>query len=363
MIPLFSPIAANANLDYWSAIKRVFDRHWYILGEEVRGFEHEFAIYVGVSHCLTLANGTDALEIGLRALGVAPGDKVVTVANAGFYSSTAIRAIGALPLYVDIDPETLTMSVSALDTAIQEKPRAIIVTHLYGQIAEIGLLTQLAGEAGIPLVEDCAQAHGARLNGRMVGSFGALGCFSFYPTKNLGAIGDGGAICTNDEALADRVRSLRQYGWGAKYDVALPGGRNSRLDEVQAAVLRLKLPYLDKWNNERRKIAERYNEAFASLSKIILLPLGHGYVAHLYVIRLPERESFRQFLLKRGIATDVHYPIPDHLQQAYWSVNTASSLSVTEKSCSQVVSLPCFPGLSTGEIDTIISAVCDWHSR
>ncbi len=255
------------------------------------------------------------------------------------------------------------MSASALDAATKAKPRAIIVTHLYGQVAEIELLAQLARDAGIPLVEDCAQAHGARLNGRMVGSFGALGCFSFYPTKNLGALGDGGAICTNDEALADRIRSLRQYGWRAKYDVALPGGRNSRLDEVQAAVLRLKLPYLDKWNNERRKIAERYNEAFTTLPNIILPPLRDDYVAHLYVIRLLERESLRQFLLERGIATDVHYPIPDHRQQAYLPANTASSLSVTEKSCSQVVSLPCFPGLSTGEIDTVISAVCDWHSR
>jgi len=361
-VPLFSAAAANAGLDLSLAIQRVIDRHWYVLGEEVACFEREFAKYVGVETCVTLANGTDALELALRGLGVQQGDQVVAVANAGFYGSTAIHAIGAVPLYVDVDHKTLTMSVSALAKALERRPKAVIVTHLYGQLADIESLLRIAGEAGVPLIEDCAQSHGAVRNGKQAGSFGRIACFSFYPTKNLGALGDGGAIVTNDVDLAGRVRTLRQYGWSQKYTVTAAGGRNSRLDEMQAAVLREKLPHLDRWNNERRRIAQRYNEAFASLPIARPWSTGEDYVAHLYVLRVKDRQSFREFLKERGIATDIHYPIPDHRQPAY-PFTDVTQLDVTESACSSVVSLPCFPGLTEVEVERVIDAVVEYFQQ
>ena len=361
-VPLFSAAAANADLDFSLAIRRVIDRHWYVLGEEVACFEREFAKYVGVETSVTLANGTDALELALRGLGVQQGDQVVAVANAGFYGSTAIHAIGAVPLYVDVDHKTLTMSVSALAKALERRPKAVIVTHLYGQLADIESLLRIAGEAGVPLIEDCAQSHGAVRNGKQAGSFGRIACFSFYPTKNLGALGDGGAIVTNDVDLAGRVRTLRQYGWSQKYQVTAAGGRNSRLDEMQAAVLREKLPHLARWNNERRRIAQRYNEAFASLPIARPCSTGEDYVAHLYVLRVNDRQSFRGFLKDRGIATDIHYPIPDHQQPAY-PFTEATQLDVTETACSSVVSLPCFPGLTEVEVKRVIDAVLEYFQQ
>lgn len=356
-IPLFSAAAANSGLDFSGAIKRVIERHWYVLGDEVAAFEREFSQYVGASECVSVANGTDALELALRGVGVGKGDRVVAVANAGFYGSTAIHAIGAIPIYVDVDLKTLTMSVSGLAKALEFGPKAIIVTHLYGQLADIEELVRVANGAGITVIEDCAQAHGATRNGKQAGNFGHVGCFSFYPTKNLGALGDGGAIVTNEPDLAARVRRLRQYGWSQKYIVEAAGGRNSRLDEIQAAVLREKLPHLAQWNIERRDIARRYNEAFASLPVQCPCSTDEDYVAHLYVLRVKDRNAFREFLKAHGIATDVHYPIPDHQQPAYpWSVK----LEVTESECSSVVSLPCYPGLGDAEVERVIEAVLEY---
>lgn len=360
-IPLFSAAAANAGLDFSVSIKRVLDRYWYVLGEEVASFESEFAGYVGVSHCVTLANGTDALELALRGLGVKKGDQVAAVANAGFYGSTAIHAIGALPLYVDVDHRSLTMSAAALSKVLVQKPKVVIVTHLYGQLADIAELVRICAEADIPVIEDCAQSHGAMRNGKQAGSFGTIACFSFYPTKNLGALGDGGAIVTSDVVLADRVRKLRQYGWSEKYHVTTAGGCNSRLDEMQAAILRKKLPHLTRWNNERRLIAKRYDEAFAQLPVERPCSSGEDYVAHLYVLRVTNRTSFREYLKARGIATDVHYPVPDHKQPAY--PFSGMPLTVTEEAASTVVSLPCFPGLSDVEIDRVIEAVLEYFKQ
>jgi aminotransferase EvaB len=361
-IPVFRLAAANSDLDFSGAIKRVIDRHWYVLGDEVTAFEHEFARYVGVPDCVTVANGTDALELALRGLGVERGDRVVSVANAGFYGSTAIHAIGATPVYVDVDVETLTMSASGLARALEVGPKAIIVTHLYGQLADIEELVRIADDAGVPLIEDCAQAHGAVRAGKQAGSFGRAACFSFYPTKNLGALGDGGAIVTRDLGLAERVRRLRQYGWAQKYMVEAVGGRNSRLDEIQAAVLREKLPHLDKWNAQRRDIARRYNAAFASLPVRCPSSTGEDYVAHLYVLRVEGRDSFREFLKTRGIATDVHYPIPDHRQPAYPTPGFAA-MEATESACSSAVSLPCYPGLTEAEVERVIAAVLEHFQR
>ncbi|WP_233247260.1 MULTISPECIES: DegT/DnrJ/EryC1/StrS aminotransferase family protein [unclassified Acidovorax] len=344
-------------MDLATAVQQVLDSHWYVLGQQVQGFESEFARYIGTEHCVSVANGTDALELALRAVGVVPGDKVVTVANAGFYGSTAIRAIGAVPLYADVDETTLTLSPMALEQALASQPAAVIVTHLYGQMADMPALSALCERAGVPLIEDCAQGHGASLAGRKAGSWGQLGCFSFYPTKNLGALGDGGAITTGDAALAAGLRTLRQYGWSHKYTVAVPGGRNSRLDEIQAAILRVKLPLLDSQNAQRRQIAAHYNRALAALPLQCPPSVNCDNAAHLYVLRSPVRDALRAFLQAHGIATDVHYPVADHLQPAYSHAHLVGALEVTQAACAEVVSLPCYPGMSQADVDRVIGVV------
>ena len=355
MVPLFSAAAVHADIDLSAALKRVVDSHWYVLGQEGTAFEAEFAAYLGAAHCVGLANGTDALELGLRAVGVERGQPVVLVANAGFYGSTAVHAIGAQPLYVDVDDASLTLSATGLAQALARKPAAVVVTHLYGQMADIAPLAELCRQAGVPLLEDCAQSHGARRAGRQAGTWGDVGCFSFYPTKNLGAIGDGGAVVARDAAIAARLRSLRTYGWSSKYTVALQGGRNSRLDELQAAVLRTKLPHLERHNAARRAIAQRYNTAFAALPLRCPPSLGEDYVAHLYVLRHPRRDDLRRFLQTHGIATDVHYPVPDHLQPV--SAGQTVDLPVTQAASAELLTLPCFPGLTDAEIERVIAAV------
>ncbi|WP_177522992.1 DegT/DnrJ/EryC1/StrS aminotransferase family protein [Pseudomonas sp. v388] len=362
-IPLFSAVKANAGLDFTKPLQAVLNSHWYVLGQEVSLFEEEFAAYVGVPHCISVANGSDALELALKGLGVTSNDRVVAVANAGFYGSTAIHAVGAQPVYADVDPVTLTLCPISLAAVIAEsKPAAIIATHLYGQLANIEEIVRVAEAAGIPVLEDCAQSHGARRNGKQAGSFGTVACFSFYPTKNLGALGDGGAVVTTDTALAARIRQLRQYGWDQKYRVAVPGGRNSRLDEMQAAILRIKLPLLDTWNEQRRSIAKRYNAAFAGLGLTLPSSVGDDYVAHLYVVRVDDRAAFSAAMKAESISTDIHYPIADHRQPAY--AHTALvSLDVTERACETVISLPCFPGLSDEEVDRVIKAVAAYFSK
>ena len=344
-----------------AAMARVHDRGWYILGPEVEAFEREFAAYLNVGECVAVANGTDALELALRALAVGSGEAVATVANAGMYATTAIRAIGALPAYVEIDASTLQMDPVALATAAAAQPRAIVVTHLYGRMADVDSLGRIAREHGIPLVEDCAQAHGARRGGRSAGTFGALGCFSFYPTKNLGALGDAGAIVTDDPELATKLRALRTYGWGTKYHCTLQGGVNSRMDELQAAVLRAKLPHLDRWNRRRREIASRYDNAIRH-PYVVLPPLTDdgSDVAHLYVLRVKARESLREHLKVEGIATDVHYPIPDHRQPGA-GVMPQQGLSRTDRACAEVLSLPCYPELTDDDIDAVVAACNRWQ--
>ena len=358
-IPLFSAAGAQGSLDLMAPMQRVLDSNWYIMGQEVAAFEQEFAAYCGVATCLSLANGSDALEIALRALDVGPGDKVLAIANAGFYSSIAIHLVGATPVYVEIDAKTLTMDPADVQAKIAGA-KAVIVTHLYGQLAAIEEIMAIAERAGVTVIEDCAQSHGALRNGKRCGSFAALSCFSYYPTKNLGAIGDGGAICTSDPALAQKVKQLRQYGWGHKYSVELPQGRNSRLDELQAAILREKLPHLDFWNAGRRMIAARYNEAFAGLPLQCPASTGDDFVAHLYVVRVKDREAFRAHLKAAGIATDIHYPIPDHQQPAYAAANRGVSLPVTEQAAAEIVTLPCFTGITDAEIERVIAAVTSY---
>ena len=364
-VPFFSAAAVNADAHIEHAVLRVLERYWYVLGEEVVGFESEFARYIGVRHCVSVANGTDALRIALRALDVKTDDRVVTAANAGFYASTAIHAIGALPVYADVDETTLTLSPVALEQLlVRHSPAAIVVTHLYGQMADMPRIAAMCLDAGVPLVEDCAQAHGAQIHGRQAGSWGDAAAFSFYPTKNLGALGDGGAVTTSSDTLAKRLRALRQYGWeSGKYQVAVPGGCNSRLDEIQAAALRVKLPLLGGHNAQRRRIAARYSSAFASLPLRCPPSVGEDYVAHLYVVRTPCRDALRAHLQVQGIASDVHYPIPDHRQNGSSCLQQADNLGVTEAACFSVLSLPCYPGLSDEAVSRVIAAVTSFFEE
>jgi len=339
------------------SVNRVLASGWYILGRECAAFEVEFAAYCGVAHCVSVANGTDALELALRSLGIGPGDSVATVANAGGYSSTAIRAAGAEPLYIDIDPSSMNMSAADLSARLTPAVRAVIATHLYGRMADLPVLLAVTDRAAVPLVEDCAQAHGAAIGGKKAGSWGALACFSFYPTKNLGALGDGGAVTTNDERLAQRVKSLRQYGWSGKYQCS-EYGRNSRMDEMQAAILRAKLPHLDGWNARRREIASAYSAALAGQAVECPRDFGESSVAHLYVIRSRARGRVRAALQARGIATDIHYPVPDHLQKAARGTSAAAAqLPVTEQAAREILTLPCYAELEDGEISAITSAL------
>ena len=325
-----------------SAIGRVVARGWYILGPEVEAFESEFAQWCGAPHCVTVANGTDALELALKAVGIGAGHRVATVANAGMYSTAAILACGAIPVWVDVDAATMNMSADRL-SGIQAD--AVIVTHLYGRMAAMPDLLTAAHAA--PVIEDCAQAHGAMLNGRRAGTWGAAGAFSFYPTKNLGALGDGGAVVTGNSDVAARVRALRQYGWTSKYTSAVRGGRNSRLDEMQAAILRVKLPLVDGWNERRRHIAAAYGGGRGGASDVV----------HLYVLRHPQRDEIRTAFRDRGIATEVHYPIPDYCQPA---VNAPDvNLPETARCCSQVLTLPCFPEMTDAEVAEVRDALTE----
>ncbi len=356
-VPLFSAALVNQGVDLGGALLRVLESNSFVMGREVAQFEQEFAVYSGVAHCVSVANGTDALELALRAIGLQPGQQVACVANAGFYSATAIHLAGGVPLYVDVDEQTLTMAPEALEQVLRAKPAAVIATHLYGQLAAIERLAALCRAAGVPLIEDCAQSHGASREGRRAGSFADLACFSFYPTKNLGALGDGGAVVTADDALAARLKGLRQYGWSKKYEVSLAGGCNSRLDELQAAVLREKLPLLEQHNARRRAIAARYNQAFAGLPLRLPASVGADFVAHLYVVRTDRREALRAHLAERGVATDVHYPIADIRQPVFATRYQGTSLPVSEAACASAMSLPCFPGLPDEDVERVVEAV------
>ncbi len=361
-----APLAAEIG----DALGRVLSSGWFVLGQEVSAFEKEFAAYLDVAHCVGVASGSDALELALRAVGVTRGNRVLTVANAGGYASLAILAIGATPVYVDVDPRTLLIcpvEVERLLASCRDDPlpRAMVVTHLYGQVADVPALRELAGRYDVAVVEDCAQAHGAALDGLRCGGLADAAAFSFYPTKNLGALGDGGAVTTRDPAVARRVRALRQYGWSAKYRADEPGGRNSRLDEMQAAVLRLLLPRLDSYNARRNRIAALYREALAEHPT--LSPVGSGRtgeVDHLFVVRTPDRDGLQRALADRAISTEVHYPVPDYDQPAVRAQlgrhAPGEPLPVTEAACREVLTLPCFPELQDAEVMRVAEAVTRW---
>lgn len=345
------------------AVSDCIDSGWYVLGSNVAAFEREFAAYIGSDHCISLANGTQALEIALKSLEIKRNDEVITTANAGYYNSCAILACGAKPVYADINAIDYTMDPDSLERRITKKTRAVIATHLYGMIGDILSIAAICKKNDLLLIEDCAQAHGAVKSRKKAGTFGDCACFSFYPTKNLGAIGDGGAITTSDTGQMEIIRQLRQYGWRRKYQVETPGGTNSRLDEIQAAALRVKLRYLDDWNEARRRIARRYS-CDISNKAILGLPRDFSgkYVAHLYVIRTRFRDLLMEHLKSKNIPTEIHYPIPDHRQKTLAGKYTGTKLPVTEMVCSQILTLPCFPEMTDPEVDSVIDAVNSWET-
>ena len=340
-----------------TAATKVVESGYYVLGPNVGAFEAAFAAYCGVDHCISVANGTDALELSLRALGVSSRDRVAVVANAAMYGTSAVLACGAEPVFIDICADSATMDPALLEAALVEGGiKAVIVTHLYGQLADVERIAALCSAHHVGLVEDCAQAHGARNEKGLAGSFGDIASFSFYPTKNLGALGDGGAVVTRRPDLAERVRMLRQYGWTKKYTNGISGGRNSRLDEIQANMLLLMLPHLDEWNLRRRAVAERYATGIRNPKIRINSSAGQSYVAHLYVIRTESRAALQQHMAENGIQTDVHYPIPDHRQPCHGGRFAHIDLPRTEQDCANVLTLPCFPELTESEIARVIEA-------
>jgi aminotransferase EvaB len=364
-VPLAAPGRFSADLrsKLDDAISAVLDSGIFLMGSQTEAFEREFAAYCGVAHCVSVANGTEALELSLRASGVGARDEVITVANAGGYSTTACLHIKAVPVYVDIDPRTLTMDLGAALTAVGPKTAAIIVTHLYGwpvDVLRLRSALRRADRSDIRLIEDCAQAHGATVAGQRVGSLGDLAAFSFYPTKNLGALGDAGAVVTSDEPTSQRLRMLRHYGWADKYHEAISGGRNSRMDEIQAAVLRVMLQYLDDRNRTRRAIIARYEHATAHSGalKMVHSAASEGFVAHLAIASAPNRDSVRRALRDAGIDTGVHYPVLDVDQPTVRnSLHRMTTLDGSRHLNPTILSLPCFPTMSPDELDHVSGAL------
>lgn len=359
-IPQSNPKAAyesyRAEID--AAIRRVLDSGWYILGSEVEAFERGLAEYCGVPHAIGVGSGTEALHLALKALDIQCGDEVITVSHTAVATVSAIEMAGARPVLVDVHPQSYTLDPAALESALTARTRAIIPVHLYGQAADLAPILEIARRRGIRVIEDCAQAHGALYQGRRTGSWGDLGCFSFYPTKNLGAIGDGGMIVTQDPELAERVRLLRQYGWRERYQSSIPGW-NSRLDELQAAILRIKLAHLDEDNARRRRWAALYGELLHAGPVALPAELPYGrHVYHLYVVRSRRRDELKRFLAGRGIQTAIHYPVPIHLQPAYRNLGyPPGSLPVTEQLAQEILSLPMYPELTQGEIEAVAEGI------
>lgn len=345
-----------------AAIARVIERGRYVLGPEVEAFEREMADAFGVRFAVGAGSGTDALSLSLLALDIGPGDEVVTSPLTATFTALGISRTGARPVFADVDALTLNLSSKSVETRINEQTKAVVPVHLYGSPCEMKPLLALAERKGLRVIEDACQAHGARLDGRAVGSWGHAGCLSFYPTKNLGALGDGGMVLTDDATVAERVRRLRNGGQVSRYEHQ-EIGINSRLDEMQAAVLRVKLPRLRGWNHRRRKLARLYDEGLkqAPVHPIGTLPQGESAV-HLYVIRAPRREELRRFLLERGVQTLIHYPTPVHLQPAYAGLGQGSgSCPEAEGAATEILSLPLYPEMEEGAVGQVAAAVCTFY--
>jgi dTDP-4-amino-4,6-dideoxygalactose transaminase len=341
-----------------AALSRVLDSGWFVLGGEDKGFEEEFAAASGAAHAVGVASGTDAIELALRALEIGPGDEVVTQANTCVPTVAAIERAGATPVLCDVEPEAGTMDPDSLRGALREHTRAVVPVHLYGQCADTDAIAELCSDRELAVVEDCAQAVGAELRGKPAGTTGVLGCFSFYPTKNLAALGDGGAVITDDEALDERLRLVRQYGQSDRYR-HVAEGVNSRLDELQAAILRARLPHLEGWNARRAEIAAVYAEALADspVRPLAKLP-DRRHVYHLFVVEAPDREELRSQLEQAGIGTLVHYPSPVHRHPPYRRLGEGPvPLEVSERLCEHILSLPIYPELRDDEVERVAGAL------
>jgi dTDP-4-amino-4,6-dideoxygalactose transaminase len=351
---------AEINEEIAQAIQRVLKSGWFILGVEIKKFEEEFSKYIGTKYGVGVNSGSDALFLALKALGIGKVDEVLTVSHTFISTVDAIVRNGAKPVFVDIDPDTYCVDVTKIEEKITERTRAILPVHLYGHPANMDPIIEIAEKYNLFVVEDACQAHGAEYKGRKVGSIGDLGCFSFYPVKNLGAYGDGGMVVTNNEELADKLGLLRNYGQSKKYYHDFVGV-NSRLDEIQAAVLSVKLMHLDEWNEKRRRVAKRYNELLGDSE--IVTPIEKEYakhVYHLYVIRPKDRNKLQEYLSKKGIETMIHYPIPVHKQKAYLDLGFHTRLYITERICNDILSLPIFPEFKNEEIEEVVNYIINF---
>jgi dTDP-4-amino-4,6-dideoxygalactose transaminase len=367
VIPWASPLAQYRahQAPIQSAINRVLNSGTYILGVEVEAFETAFAAYCGGGHGVGVASGTDALILALKALGIGPGDEVITVSHTAVATVAAILAVGATPVLIDVDEVYLTLDPTVLDRAATPRSKAVIAVHLYGQAADLDPILSFARERRLFLIEDCAQACGGRYYGRRLGSTGDIGCFSFYPTKNLGAIGDGGIVLTREPEIAERVRRLRQYGWDDSRQTH-EAGLNSRLDPLQAAILHVKLPLLDDDNARRGAVARRYERGLQGLP--ITIPkerAGAQHVYHLYVIACPKRDALMAYLADHQITCAIHYPAPVHRQHGYAErvILPPGGLSVTDRVCQQILSLPLYPELTDADVDRVIASVRGFFTR
>lgn len=355
-------IAHKAEID--AAVLGVMEKGWFVLGDEVRAFESELTAYLGVAHGVGVGSGTEALHLALVACGIGRGDEVITVAHTAVATVAAIELCGATPVLVDIDADYYTLDPTKLEEAIGPRTRAVIPVHLYGQAADLSPVIEIAGRHGLRVIEDCAQAHGAIYQDRRVGAWGDMACFSFYPTKNLGALGDGGMVVTNDPELANRARLLREYGWSER-NVSTVAGWNTRLDELQAAVLRVKLGHLDRDNLKRRELASFYGNDLSECELRLPRTRAHStHVYHLYVVRTPDRDNLQSFLRSRGIGALVHYPVPIHQQPAYVKrLSGADKLRETERAAREVLSLPIYPELNSAEANQVVTTVRQYFNK
>jgi dTDP-4-amino-4,6-dideoxygalactose transaminase len=340
------------------AIQGVLQNGQYILGEETTKLEEEFSDYIGVEYGVGVGSGTEALHLALAACGVSRGDEVITVSHTAVATVAAIELIGAQPVLVDIEPDYYTLNPDSLEAVVNSRTKAIIPVHLYGQPANLEPILEISRRRNLYLIEDCSQAHGAIYQGKRVGAWSHMACFSFYPTKNLGALGDGGMVVTNDHVLARKVRLLREYGWKEKFKSDLPGW-NSRLDEIQSAILRVKLKHLEEDNDLRRQWARRYMEGLKSCDVALPRVRSHStHVYHQFVVRSSRRDALQEFLEDGGIGAQIHYPMAVHQQPAYTNrLGTSTDLSVTERTVKEILSLPIYPELTEGEVEKTIEAV------
>ncbi len=347
-----------------AAVLSTLESGHFILGPQVVKFEESIAAYLGVQHAVGLASGTDALVIALRALNIGEGDEVIIPAYTFFATAGTVMSVGAKPVIVDVDPQSYEVDITKIEAAITPKTKAIIPVHLYGHPAEMDLIMEIAHKHGLKVIEDNAQGFGAEYLGKKTGSFGDIGCLSFFPTKNLGAYGDGGAVVTNDPALAEQMRMLRAHGWKKKYYSEMVG-YNSRLDAMQAAILQAKFPYLDAWNEKRRELSNRYTEHLAPLG--VVTPVEREWakhVYHLYIIRSEKRDELQAFLKQKGIASEVYYPLPPHLSMPCRKFGyKEGDFPHAEKAAKETLALPLYPELSLEQQDEVIAAMKEFVSK